>query len=648
MQLGVCYFPEHWPEAMWAEDAARMVDAGLSLVRIGEFAWSRYEPEPECFDFGWYERALETLHAAGLKVIACTPTATPPKWLIDRHPDILAHDRRGTPRKFGSRRHYCFSSPTYRSESQRITRALAERFGEHPAITAWQTDNEYGCHDTTQSYSPAARDAFRLWLAERYGDIAGLNTAWGNVFWSMEYRSFDEIDLPMQAVTELNPSHVMAFKRFSSDQVRAFNAEQIDILRNLSPGRKIIHNFMGFVTDFDHHAVGADLDVASWDAYPLGFLEQFFFSNEDKARRMRVGHPDLLAFHHDLYRGCSPEWAVMELQPGPVNWAAHNPAPLQGAVELWALEALAHGASFVSWFRWRQAPFAQEQMHAGLLRPDSAPAPALDEARAVADLIPALQDSVTQSAPVALLFDYADIWSIQTQPQGASFNAHEHVFSWYAALRRLGFDVDILNPDADLTGYSVVCAPQSVHLTDAHVTALEQSGATLVFGPRTGSKTPDLTIPDTLAPGSLQALLPLRVTRTESLRPDAPQTVLVDGNIHTCTRWREEIETELVPRLRFEDGGGLWYAHDRAHYIAAWPDDALLTAILGAVAEEAGLVTMPLGDDLRVRRLGDLVFAFNYSPEPCDARPAGAPEDAARFVHGGPDLPPAGVAIWTA
>ena len=41
--LGVCYYPEHWPETQWAEDATRMAGLGLTHVRIGEFAWSRLE-----------------------------------------------------------------------------------------------------------------------------------------------------------------------------------------------------------------------------------------------------------------------------------------------------------------------------------------------------------------------------------------------------------------------------------------------------------------------------------------------------------------------------------------------------------------------------------------------------------------------------
>ena len=188
--LGCCYYPEHWPRDVWAEDAARMAEAGLSWVRIGEFAWSRLEPSPGDYRFDWLDEAIETLGAAGLKVVLGTPTATPPRWMIDRHPDMLAVDAEGRPRGFGSRRHYDFSHEGYKAECARIVTELARRYGRNPHVAAWQTDNEYGCHDTVISWSDAARQAFRQWLRLRYpgagndGNIEALNSAWGNVFWS--------------------------------------------------------------------------------------------------------------------------------------------------------------------------------------------------------------------------------------------------------------------------------------------------------------------------------------------------------------------------------------------------------------------------------------------------------------------------------
>ncbi len=314
--LGVCYYPEQWPQSMWVDDARRMVEIGLTWVRIGEFAWAKIEPEPGQFDWTWLDKAIDTLADAGLKIVLGTPTATPPRWMVEKHPDMLAVDEFGNPRKFGSRRHYCFSHAGYRAESVRITDILAKRYGNHPAICAWQTDNEYGCHDTTLSYSDAARAAFQAWLKQRYLTIDALNEAWGNVFWSMDYRTFEEVDLPNLTVTEANPAHCMAFRRFSSDQVALFNREQVQTIRAQS-AVPIIHNYMGRITDFDHFKVGEDLDIASWDSYPLGFLEDRIEADDVfKNRYMKQGHPDFQAFHHDLYRAVGKgRWWIMEQQP---------------------------------------------------------------------------------------------------------------------------------------------------------------------------------------------------------------------------------------------------------------------------------------------------------------------------------------------
>ena len=193
MKLGVCYYPEQWDESMWAADARRMVETGLSVVRIGEFAWSLIEPQAGRFEWAWLDRAIATLADAGLQIVLCTPTAAPPIWLVQRHPDMLAVGVDGRTKGFGSRRHACFSSDAFHAASASVVTAMAERYGQHPAVIAWQTDNEYGCHDTTVSYSPNALLRFRAWLVLRYGEIERLNEAWGNVFWSMRYAAFDDV-----------------------------------------------------------------------------------------------------------------------------------------------------------------------------------------------------------------------------------------------------------------------------------------------------------------------------------------------------------------------------------------------------------------------------------------------------------------------
>ncbi len=643
MKLGVCYYPEHWPQDWWADDARRMREMGLNFVRIGEFAWSRIEPDPGRLDWDWLDRAIETLHGEGLKIVLGTPTATPPKWLVDRDPSMLAVDRRGRPRGFGSRRHYCFSSETYRAECARIVRTMAERYGQHPAIAAWQTDNEYGCHDSTLSYSPNAARRFRQWLAARYGDVTTLNTAWGNVFWSMEYRSFDEVDPPSGAVTETNPAHRLDYQRFASDEVAAFNKVQTDILRALSPGRDLIHNFMGFTTSFDHYDVSRDLDVASWDSYPLGLLEVAWFPPAEKARYLRQGQPDVTGFHHDLYRGVGRgRWWVMEQQPGPVNWGPFNPSPLPGMVRAWTWEAFAHGAEVVSYFRWRQVPFAQEQMHAGLHLPDRTRDTGGEEAAQVAGDIAALGTPPRRGkAQTALIFDYAACWMTDIQPQGVGVVAVKAAFEAYSALRSLGIDVDIISPEAPLDGYDLIVVPMQPHVSGDLAARLKASKAVICLGPRTGSKTEQLSIPVGLPPGPLQSLLPLTVTRVESLRPGIVQRV--DGAASgAVTGWREMVRTTLQPRATYDDGSGFWYANANAHYLAGLADAGLLKSVFSVLAHEAGVTTCALPEGVRISRMGDVTFAINFAPE---MRATPAPANA-HYLLGGPELGPADIAMW--
>ena len=619
MRLGVCYYPEHWPESWWADDAREMVALGIRLVRIGEFCWSRVEPTAGVFDWAWLDRAVQVLDDAGLQIVMCTPTATPPKWLVNSDPDMLAVGLDGRTRQFGSRRHYDFSSDRYLAQARRITQAFAERYGEHPAVVAWQTDNEYGCHDTVVSHSRQAVRRFRGWLKQRYAKIENLNLAWGNVFWSQEYGSFEEVDAPAATVTEANPAHRLDYQRFSSDEVRRFNLAQCEILRAHSPGRVLVHNFMQLFTGFDHHAVAADLDVASWDSYPIGALEMFWFGADEKQRWLRTGLPDFAAFHHDLYRGMSrqPFW-VMEQQPGPVNWATWNPAPAPGMVRLWTWEAFAHGADVVSYFRWRQAPFGQEQMHSGLQTPDRRLDTGGEEAAAVARELQTLPAMLTQRAASALVLDYAGLWLLGVHPQGGDYNGLQLAYEAYSALRSLGLDVDIVPPGADLSNYRLVVLPALPLISEALLAQLQASSAQLVLYPRSGSKVDAVSIPPGLPPGKLRQLIALRVPRVESLRPGVSDAVQLGSESHLSSRWRETLEPgEGVEILaHYADGAAALVRQGRTRYLAGWFSPALQRLVLEQAALDAGLAPVQLPEGLRIRRRGELLFAFNYNEHP--------------------------------
>ena len=654
LALGVCYYPEQWPRSRWRDDALQMKALGLSVVRIAEFAWSRTEPAEGRFDWAWLDEAVETLARVGLRIVLGTPTAAPPTWLLAAHPEIAPLDATGRVKRAGSRRHYCFSSPAFHGAAQRIVSAMARRYGTHPAVVAWQVDNEYGCHDTTFSYSPAALAGFRQWLRSRYGSVAALNEAWGTAFWGQQLDSFDAVDLPVGQPADPLPCHALDWQRFASDEVVRFNRMQVELIRQHAPGRAVLHNFMGLFADIDPHAVARDLDLAAWDSYPLGHTEVApFLSDEDRNRWARTGHPDITAFHHDLYRGVGHGrlW-VMEQQAGPVNWAPWNALPLPGMVRAWTWEAFAYGAELVSYFRWRQLPYGQEQMHSGLNRPDGEPdigalevaEVAREVSRVVSGQAPASLQNRT--APVALVLDMPSMWMARIQPQGADMAGFGTAVAYYAALRRRGLDVDIVGADADLGAYRLIVLPAALHVGAELHGQLQRSTGVVVCGPRVGSKSDTLALNQTLPRGPMAPALPMRVLGVESLRPGRAVPLQGGGQVH---QWRDLCEPLADTQVLARDADG-WPARlqqGRWHAHASRVDDDTLETWLAEAARQAGLMPLAareLAPGLRLRRRGDWHFAIHRGPGMARVP---APEST-RFIIGGRDLPPGGVAAWLA
>ena len=336
----------------------------------------------------------------------------------------------------------------------------------------------------------------------------------------------------------------------------------------------------------------------------------------------------------------------MEQQPGPVNWADHNPIPAPGMVRLWTLEALAHGAEVVSYFRWRQAPFGQEQMHAGLLRADGEPAAVLGEIEQVRKDMKklALDGKAAGQAKIALITDDPSHWIHAIQPQGAGFDLEALNLAFYTACRKLGQDVDLLRPGADLAGYALVLIPSLPLVPKALLTALSTYDGSVIVGPRTGSKTRTMQTPAELPPCSLQTWLPLKVAQVGSLPTGAGGGVEWRDKTYPLRIWQEDIVSDLEPAARFTEGGGAVFEAKNWHYLGFWPDADFLLDYLEAKLEAKGIETVRLPESLRLRRLGDLTFAFNSGPEPVDAP---APENA-KFLLGQATIAQRDVAVWKA
>ncbi len=506
MKLGVCWYPEQHPAEVWADDTRRMANAGLELVRLGEFAWGALEPGPGSLELDWLERAIDTAAASGLQVVIGTPTAVPPRWLLRAHPDMRLIDADGLARAAGSRRATCPTAPSGREASARIVTALAERFGAHPAVRAWQLDNEPGNHDSARCWCAACESAFRAWIERRYGTVDGLNDAWGTAFWSGQYRSWDEIELPRRSSTVQSPSLLLAHRRFASHQVVAALAEQRAIVEAASPARDILVNLYWddtFVDARDVHEAGG---VAAIDAYPHG-----------------VDGPEAYAYLLDLARGSAGPsgraW-VMEQQPGPINWTALNPPVPPGQVRLWGWQAALHGIEASLFFSWRPTRSGQEQYHSGLLRHDGSDDRGLVEATQLAGELRDVKRSLPTvlerpRAKVAILHAYEDGWAIEIDPHQAGLTHRSLVQPVHAAVHRLGLDADMLGPRDDLTGYRVIVAPALHLMSPARVGRLEEAmaaGALVILGPRSLVKDLDDCWLEEPLPGGLASALGARVS----------------------------------------------------------------------------------------------------------------------------------------
>lgn len=318
MKLGVSWYPEHVEPSRWPVDAERMRETGLELVRIAEFAWAMMEPARGRFDWAWLDDAIEVLEARGLGVILCTPTAAPPVWLCEERPEILLVREDGSRAPWGTRRHVSFSSTAFRQESRRITSALAERYGEHPAVVAWQLDNEPGNGNTTRSWSPEAEQRFQSWLEHRYGTIEALNDAWGTRFWGQVYPSFGSVKLPRKGPAQHSPSIELAHRRFANEEMTSFVAEQVEIVRAASPGRDLATNHHLSGMDGDFRALGGLTGLLTHNCYPQG-----------------ISGPLEVAYVHELCRanaGPARRGWVMETQPRPGQLGSDQPARAAGEV----------------------------------------------------------------------------------------------------------------------------------------------------------------------------------------------------------------------------------------------------------------------------------------------------------------------------
>lgn len=516
MRLGADYYPEHWERERWKTDIELMHQAGIELVRIGEFDWSLYEPREGEYHFEWMDEILDFMEKNNMKVVLGTPSATPPKWMTDKYGDeIYQADIHGNSKIFGTRKHYCFNSDVYREQNRILTEKIASRYGNHPAVEDWQIDNELGWANTTRCYCKKCEKKFQNYLKEKYGTIEKLNKAYGTVFWSQEYNSFDELIIPQAGACYdtchdtqgQNPGLLLDFDRFSSDSVISFMNETADTIRKYSD-RPITTNMLDAAinsgTGIDYFKMSKTLDFVTWDNY----IE--FQWGKAKDETVSRDHALLRSYKHQ------PFW-VMEQQSGACGWSKMGPTPTPGKLRLWTYQAVANGADTVVYFRWRACPFGTEEYWHGILGHDGKPNRRLEEiGKTGAEMkkLSQIYGALQPKTKVAILKSFDSEWSHAIHKHVEGFHYDSLLLDYYRVFYKMGIPVEFAAPEEDLSSYQLVLAPALLMVNDEQKKNLEayvENGGNLLISFRSGVKNMENAMLTETVPGSFAKLAGVEV-----------------------------------------------------------------------------------------------------------------------------------------
>lgn len=493
IDLGVCYYPEHWDKSLWAEDLERMLEAGIKTVRIAEFAWSLIEPREGEFTYDFFDGFLELAGEKGMQVIFCTPTATPPAWLTEKYPEVLNADMEGHLYRHGSRRHYNYNSPIYREKTRIIVEKSASHYGGHPAIVGWQLDNEFNCENDL-FYSQSDTAAFRSFLQEKYGTLAVLNQAWGTVFWNQTYTDWEEVYVPRKTNTNsVNPHQVLDYYRFVSDSVNGYAKLQADIVRKYKKPEDFITT-NGMFSNIDYQRMRKEsLDVLMYDSYPdFGYALDGY--NPEDPMKDRWWSRNLAEV-----RAVSPVFGIMEQQSGANGWNTRMeaPSPRPGQLTLWTMQSIAHGADYISYFRWRTCTFGTEIYWHGILDYSGRENRRLKEVREVSAKLGKMQElaGAKYTARVGIVKDYDNIWDARLDRWHARVDSvSQNALFVVLQQTHTPFDYVYLENHQDaesLRQYDLLFYPHASILTGECMKVLEDyvaAGGRLVMGCRTGYK----------------------------------------------------------------------------------------------------------------------------------------------------------------
>lgn len=494
IRLGTCYYPEHWDKSLWEDDLRRMLAVGIEVVRIAEFAWSKVELNEGEFDFTFFDEFLELAQKVGMKVIFCTPTATPPAWLTEKYPEVLNARKDGVLCRHGARRHYNYNSKKYHELSAVIVEKFAEHYAKHPTVIGWQLDNEFNC-EHWEYYSESDTLRFREFLKEKYETLDALNEAWGTTFWNQTYTDWNQIYVPR--VTSVfgnnNPHHMLDYKSFISDSVCKYAKMQADILKKyIKPGDFITTN--GIFGNLDSCRMTEEsLDFITYDSYP-----NFGYCLDDYKNCIKDMNDRKWSRNLTEARAISPIFGIMEQQSGSTgnHIGMEGPTPRPGQITLWTMQSIAHGADYISYFRWRTCTMGTEMYWHGILDYSGRDNRRLAEIGDIHKKLSGMEEiaGARYKAELGFLKEYDNGWDAELDVWHGRVEYASQA-AWFKAAQKSHTPMDYCYLDhmtvEDMLKYKVLVYPHAVILKPESVAKLEayvEQGGTLLMGCRTGYK----------------------------------------------------------------------------------------------------------------------------------------------------------------
>lgn len=541
LTLGVCYYPEHWPESLWENDLDRMLAYGIEVIRIAEFAWSKFEPQEGTYIFEFFDKFLDLAHEKGMKVIFCTPTATPPAWLTSRYPEVLNARVDGTLYQHGLRRHYNYNSPNYQEFTIRIVEQLASHYCSHPAIIGWQIDNELNC-ECNVFYSESDHVAFRAYLKEKFKTLDALNEAMGTTFWNQTYTNWDEIYLKRPTVGgNTNPHLALEEKRFISKSTIAYCKLQSDIIKKYKTESQFITTNGIFGHLDSHEMTESSLDFITYDSYP-----NFAFDTWTSPKKEGNLNDRRSSWSLTRTRSISPNFGIMEQQSGAGGWDTKmkQPMPKPGQMRLWTFQSIAHGADFISYFRWRTSWIGTEIYWHGLNDYSNEPNRRLAELDRIHHDIKKVGKLAGShyEAKIALVKDYDNEWDGEEDQWHGPLDQFSDD-GWFVAAQLTHTPMDFLYLQQnerrhtsleELTVYDLLIYPHATILTEETAKLLKayvEQGGILIMGARTGYKDEFGRCPMRPMPGFASEICGVRVSDYTHLGPgDDPEYAIWDGD----------------------------------------------------------------------------------------------------------------------